>query len=148
MAYIGKIPAAAPLTSSDVADGIITNAKLAQDIISADTAGSAKYISEKNDKTESAIASSLAAEIYGLKIIAKHIEDDSKNVTRFLVMGKEIQHPELENKKYISSINSNIPIGRIGKLEDLVNAVNFLLSNGNSYFTGQSIIVDGGYTIW
>ena len=38
MAYIGKKPTAAPLTSSDVADGIITNAKLAQDIISADTA--------------------------------------------------------------------------------------------------------------
>ena len=38
MAFIGKIPAAAALTSSDVADGIITNAKLAQDIISADTA--------------------------------------------------------------------------------------------------------------
>ena len=38
MAYIGKVPTAAPLTSSDVADGIITNAKLAQDIISADTA--------------------------------------------------------------------------------------------------------------
>ena len=38
MAYIGKTPTVAPLTSSDVADGIITNAKLAQDIISADTA--------------------------------------------------------------------------------------------------------------
>ena len=38
MAYIGKIPTAAPLTSSDVADGIITNAKLAQDIMSAETA--------------------------------------------------------------------------------------------------------------
>jgi len=38
MAYIGKEPAKAPLTSSDVADGIISNAKLAQDIISADTA--------------------------------------------------------------------------------------------------------------
>ena len=38
MAYIGKTPTAAPLTSSDVTDGIITNAKLAQDIISADTA--------------------------------------------------------------------------------------------------------------
>ena len=38
MAYIGKTPTAAPLTSSDVADGIITNAKLAQDIISGDTA--------------------------------------------------------------------------------------------------------------
>ena len=38
MAFIGKKPTAAPLTSSDVADGIITNAKLAQDIISGDTA--------------------------------------------------------------------------------------------------------------
>ena len=38
MSYIGKLPTAAPLTSSDVADGIITNAKLAQDIISGDTA--------------------------------------------------------------------------------------------------------------
>ena len=37
MAYIGKTPTVAPLTSSDVADGIITNAKLAQDIISAET---------------------------------------------------------------------------------------------------------------
>ena len=36
--FIGKKPTAAPLTSSDVADGIITNAKLAQDIISGDTA--------------------------------------------------------------------------------------------------------------
>ena len=38
MAYIGKIPAAAALTADDISDGIITNAKLAQDIISADTA--------------------------------------------------------------------------------------------------------------
>ena len=38
MAYIGKIPAAAALTADDISDGIITNAKLAQDIISAETA--------------------------------------------------------------------------------------------------------------
>ena len=38
MAYIGKVPTAAPLTASDITDGIISNAKLAQDIISADTA--------------------------------------------------------------------------------------------------------------
>ena len=38
MAYIGKIPAAAALTADDITDGIITNAKLAQDIISGDTA--------------------------------------------------------------------------------------------------------------
>jgi prephenate dehydratase len=72
-------------------------------IITADTAGSARYISEKKDKTESAIASSLAAKIYGLEIIAKHVEDDSRNITRFLIMGKEIHHPEPENKKYITS---------------------------------------------
>ena len=72
-------------------------------IISADTAGSAKYISEKKDKTESAIASSLAAEIYDLQIIVKHAEDDSRNVTRFLVMGKEIHHLKPGNKKYITS---------------------------------------------
>ena len=72
-------------------------------IIAADTAGSAKFISEKNDKSESAIASELAAEIYNLKILQKGIQDDSGNVTRFLVMGQESQHPEFKNKKYITS---------------------------------------------
>ena len=71
------------------------------------------------------------------------------NITiNLLIPGFFPRKGKVENKKYINSINSNIPIGRIGKLEDLVNAVEFLLSNGNSYFTGQSIIVDGGYTIW
>ena len=73
-------------------------------IISADTAGSAKFISEKNDKTESAIASELAAKIYNLKILKNNIEDDFGNVTRFLIMGKETKHPEYEKgKKYITS---------------------------------------------
>jgi prephenate dehydratase len=72
-------------------------------IISADTAGSAKFISEKKDKSEAAIASSLAAKIYNLEIIKSNIEDEVGNVTRFLIMGKETNHPELENKKYITS---------------------------------------------
>ena len=71
------------------------------------------------------------------------------NITiNLLIPGFFPRKDKVENKNYIKSINSNIPIGRIGKLKDLVNAVEFLLSNGNSYFTGQSIIVDGGYTIW
>ena len=81
---------------------IILKKKL-KSIIAADTAGSAKFISEKNDKSESAIASELAAEIYNLEILQKGIEDDSGNVTRFLVMGKESKHPEFKNKKYITS---------------------------------------------
>ncbi len=72
-------------------------------IVSADTAGSAKYISEKNDKSEGAIASDLAAKIYNLEILKSNIEDEVGNVTRFLIMGKESKHPEFKNKKYITS---------------------------------------------
>jgi len=72
-------------------------------IISADTAGSAKFIAEKKDKSESAIASNLAAKIYNLEILKTNVEDESGNVTRFFIMGKEPKHPELKNKKYITS---------------------------------------------
>ena len=72
-------------------------------IISADTAGSAKYISEKNDKSESAIASELAAKIYNLEILKSNVEDESGNITRFFIMGKDKKHPELSDKKYITS---------------------------------------------
>jgi len=81
---------------------IILRQKL-QPIISADTAGSAKFIAEKKDKSESAIASSLAAKIYNLKILKSKIEDEIGNVTRFFIMGKDSQHPELQDKKYITS---------------------------------------------
>jgi len=72
-------------------------------IVAADTAGSAKYISQNKDKSESAIASDLAAKIYDLQILKSNIEDESGNVTRFLIMGKESSHPELKDKKYITS---------------------------------------------
>ena len=81
---------------------IIAKNKL-QTIVAADTAGSAKYISEKKDKTESAIASQLAAKIYDLEILKSNIEDEAGNVTRFLIMGKESNHPEFGDKKYITS---------------------------------------------
>jgi len=81
---------------------IIFNNKL-QAIISADTAGSAKFIANKNDKSESAIASKLAAEIYNLEILKSNIEDESGNVTRFFIMGRDTLHPELKDKKYITS---------------------------------------------
>ena len=54
----------------------------------------------------------------------------------------------VERKDYISSINSNIPLKRIGKLGDLISAADFLISEGSNYMTGQFIIVDGGYTVW
>ena len=73
-------------------------------LVSADTAGSAKLISEKKDKREAAIASELAAKIYGLEMLKQNVEDETGNVTRFFVMGKDSEHPEyLKNKKYITS---------------------------------------------
>ena len=73
-------------------------------IISADTAGSAKDLSNSNDNTIAAIASELAAKTYGLKILKKNIEDEVGNVTRFLVMGKNVNQPEYDkNKKYITT---------------------------------------------
>ena len=87
----------------DQCQKIIQKYKL-KTIISADTAGSAKELSKVSDKSIGAIASNLSAEIYKLKILKKNIEDESNNVTRFLIMGKNIQQPSFEkNKKYITS---------------------------------------------
>ena len=72
-------------------------------IISADTAGSAEFIAKKKDKSESAIASELAAKIYDLEILKSSVEDESGNVTRFFIMGNDSKHPELKDKKYITS---------------------------------------------
>ena len=73
-------------------------------IISADTAGSAKDLSTSNDKSIAAIASKLSAKIYNLKILKSNIEDDTGNVTRFLIMGKKVNQPEnVKNKKFITS---------------------------------------------
>jgi len=71
--------------------------------IRADTAGSAEMISKTKNVKQSAIASSLSAEIYGLEVIKKNIENESGNLTRFLVMGKNISQPEFKDKTYITS---------------------------------------------
>ncbi len=71
--------------------------------VRADTAGSAKYIFNDKDNSKAAIASKLSAEIYNLDVIKENIQDDKNNVTRFLVMGKEIHQPEFKEGKYITS---------------------------------------------
>jgi prephenate dehydratase len=58
-------------------------------VIGADTAGSARQIAEAGDKSHAAIASSLAGEIYGLDNLAKDIEDEAHNTTRFIVLARE-----------------------------------------------------------
>ena len=71
--------------------------------VRADTAGSAEMVSKSKDKTKAAIASSLSAKRYNLEIIKNNIENEKGNLTRFLVMGKNISQPEFSGKKYITS---------------------------------------------
>jgi len=82
----------------------IITARKFKSIVSVDTAGSAKDLAEGKDKSIAAIASDLSAQMYNLKILEKNIEDEKGNVTRFLIMGKNIEQPEYTvNKKFITS---------------------------------------------
>ncbi len=58
-----------------------------------DTAGAARALSESPDPTRAAIAPALAAELYGLDILMRNIEDEHTNTTRFLVMTGELAPP-------------------------------------------------------
>jgi prephenate dehydratase len=64
-----------------------------------DTAGSAREVAEKGDKSVAAIASRFAAEVYGLSILATNIEDASHNTTRFLVVARQPVEPAAEVEK-------------------------------------------------
>jgi prephenate dehydratase len=68
-----------------------------------DTAGSARHVAELKDKTAAAIASSLAAEIYGLDVLKAHIEDESHNMTRFLIMAHEPDDAPNDGKRVVTT---------------------------------------------
>jgi len=70
-----------------------------------DTAGSAKEISEKKDKKYAAIASNLAAKLYNLEILNPNFGDLKGNITRFIILSKEIKTPQyIEENEYITSL--------------------------------------------
>ena len=75
-------------------------------------------------------------------------ESKYKITSNNLVPGWFPRKGKKTNKSYIKSVCNNIPLKRIGKLDDLVSPVIFLLSAGSKYFNGQDLIVDGGYTIY
>lgn len=62
-------------------------------VVEADTAGSAELVAQWGRREDAAVASELAAEIYGLTILRRHVEDMANNTTRFYVMAREPHHP-------------------------------------------------------
>jgi prephenate dehydratase len=67
---------------------VIADMKLTP-VTEADTAGAARHVSESADPTQAAIASKLAAKIYGLKVAKRDIEDAAHNTTRFVILSSK-----------------------------------------------------------
>jgi len=97
--YVASHPQAlAQCHNNILALGLKAEAKL-------DTAGAAKELSESQNKNTAAIASNLAAEIYGLEILQENFEDKQGNTTRFFVLSGTNSVPVYDpDKKYITSL--------------------------------------------
>ena len=110
-------------------------------IIMADTAGSAKFISEQGTMEDSAIASTLAADTYGLDIVDTNIQDMKKNTTRFLIMSKDLQQERNENLSYLTSCIFEVK----SVPSALYKALGGFATNGVNLTKLESFIVDGDF---
>ncbi len=72
-------------------------------VVAADTAGAAADVARDRDPTRAAIASSLAAKIYGLEVLREGVEDAGHNTTRFIIMAREPQMPEIGTSPCMTS---------------------------------------------
>ena len=73
--------------------------------VHANTAGAAQDVARLGDKAHAAIASELAAETYGLKILQRNVEDAQHNTTRFLILARSPKIPaRSKNNKVITSL--------------------------------------------
>lgn len=77
-------------------------------VIAGDTAGAAREIAEANDVTQAAIAPPLAAEIYGLEVLATDIEDEEHNTTRFVLLSREPVRAPANDGPVVTSFIFNV----------------------------------------
>ena len=111
-------------------------------VTGADTAGSARHVAELGDPKLAALASELAGEIYGLEVLARHIEDKSNNTTRFLVMARD---PDMARRGSEGMMTSfvfrvrNIPAA-------LYKAMGGFATNGVNMTKLESYMVDGVFS--
>jgi prephenate dehydratase len=111
-------------------------------IVAADTAGSAREIAERGDKSAAAIASKLAAEIYGLQILAKDVEDEAHNTTRFIVLSKKPRWEKQGNGKIVTTFVfrvRNVPAA-------LYKAMGGFATNGVNMTKLESYMIEGSFS--
>ena len=110
--------------------------------VSSDNARAAREVAERGDPTRAALASELAAEIYGLDVIARHIEDQANNTTRFLVMSREADLSRRGPGKMMTTFTfrvRNIPAA-------LYKALGGFATNGVNMTKLESYMVGGSFT--
>lgn len=110
-------------------------------MVSSDNARAAREVAEASDKTRAALASELAAEIYGLDVLARHIEDHKNNTTRFLVMSPKADHAR-RAERMITTFTfrvRNIPAA-------LYKAMGGFATNGVNMTKLESYMVGGTFT--
>ncbi len=110
-------------------------------LISGDTAGAAREIAEAQDVTQAAIAPPLAAEIYGLQILRRDVEDEDHNTTRFVELAREPHWPEVGGPAVTTFVFNvrNLPAA-------LYKALGGFATNGVNMTKLESYMVDGSFT--
>ncbi|ETX29866.1 prephenate dehydratase [Roseivivax isoporae] len=110
--------------------------------VSPDNARAAREVAERGDPSVAALASELAAEIYGLDVLARHIEDQGNNTTRFLVMSPEVDMRRRGSHGMLTSFVfqvRNIPAA-------LYKAMGGFATNGVNMTKLESYMIEGSFT--
>ncbi len=110
-------------------------------VVSSDNARAAREVAEAGDPARAALASELAAEIYGLEVLARHIEDHKNNTTRFLVMSREADFSR-RAEEMVTTFTfrvRNIPAA-------LYKAMGGFATNGVNMTKLESYMVGGSFT--
>jgi prephenate dehydratase len=111
-------------------------------IVAADTAGAAREVAEAGDISRAALATALAAKIYGLQILKKDVADARHNTTRFVVLARKPQWASVEEKRVITTFVfqvRNIPAA-------LYKALGGFATNGVNMTKLESYMVDGSFS--
>ena len=110
-------------------------------IVAADTAGSAREVAQAGDKTRAAIASRLAAEIYGLSILAEDIEDEAHNTTRFIVLSRDAKWAQSSDGPVVTTFLfrvRNVPAA-------LYKVLGGFATNGVNMTKLESYMIEGNF---
>ena len=111
-------------------------------IVAIDTAGAARELSETKDKTDSALATALAGELYGLEPLLKNVEDEAHNTTRFIILSTERQDAPAGNGPVMTSFVfrvRNVPAA-------LYKAMGGFATNGVNMTKLESYQIEGQFS--